>query len=339
MPDFNDDLISIIIPTYNVVNYLEECINSIMNQSYQNLEIFLVDDGSTDGSSELCDRLKSLDDRIVVIHKSNGGLSDARNHGIQIAKGNYIGFVDSDDWIASTMYEEMLLACKRNNAQIAVCGLYRVFKNSTEHFIPSTSGVYTKDQAITELLLGKEFGDQSCTKLYEAALFSDVSFPVGRLFEDIFTTYKLFLKAEKVVVIDQGYYYYRQREGSITLVEFNPKKIDLVSSIRSIMEDNRIITNDKWNRILSQRELNAIGWTLMDFFVASSSDVSIEKIMKDMFCKFRRNRVSVLCSSQFRSCKLLAVLSFFGFGFTRIAVSSFLSSMLAARKAEYYEQC
>lgn len=337
MPDINDDLISIIVPIYNVISYLEECIKSIVNQSYRNLEIILVDDGSTDGSSELCDRLQSQDDRIVVIHKSNGGLSDARNYGMKIAKGNYIGFVDSDDWIASSMYEDMLLACKKNNAQIAVCGMKRVFRNMTEQFVPSNSQVYTKEQAITELLLGREFGDQSCTKLYESKLFSDVSFPVGRQFEDIFTTYKLFLKANTVAVVDQSYYYYRQRGGSITLEKFNPKKIDLVYAIKSITKDKKISSNPKWISLLTQRELDAIGWTLIDYFTAEQTDGKIENTMKTMFKKFHDNRSTVLKDSRYRSCKYLAILSFLGFKSTKAVVSSVLTNKIMDRRIDYFD--
>lgn len=118
----NDILISVIVPIYNVEQFLSKCIQSIINQSYSRLEIILVDDGSTDDSPQICDEFKEKDKRIKVIHKKNGGLSDARNVGIEVASGEYIGFVDSDDYIDELMYEKLLNACIRNNSYISICG-------------------------------------------------------------------------------------------------------------------------------------------------------------------------------------------------------------------------
>ena len=125
------DKISIIVPIYNVKKYIQQCVESLINQTYKNLEIILIDDGSTDGCGELCDEFGKKDQRIHVIHKQNGGLSDARNKGIDVASGDYIGFVDSDDWISHNMYEKMLSSLKSVNADIAVCGWVEEFLNNS----------------------------------------------------------------------------------------------------------------------------------------------------------------------------------------------------------------
>lgn len=211
-------LVSIVVPVYKVESYLEKCITSIINQTYNDLEIILVDDGSPDSCPSMCDKYLLQDNRIRVIHKNNGGLSDARNAGIDIAKGEYICFVDSDDWVSLDMVERLLKACLDNNVYIATCSYYEV---SGEKFklnsICNGDKIVSIDDALCELIEAKTFKDFACNKIYNRHLFDEIRYPKGRNLEDIATTYKLFLKVNKIAMIETALYYYRiNRLGSIT---------------------------------------------------------------------------------------------------------------------------
>ena len=167
-------LISVIVPVYNVLPYLEKCIKSIICQTYSNLEIIIVDDGSTDGCSELCDSLKTLDDRIMVIHKENGGISDARNAGMLAAKGDYFGFVDSDDSIEPDMYEILLSNMEKYDAEVSCCRYTRVWLNGEVQPVGDTHEIkiYTGTEGLKEYLYGKTMDPFACNKLYKRELLT-----------------------------------------------------------------------------------------------------------------------------------------------------------------------
>lgn len=213
-----EELISIVVPVYNVEKYLKRCIESILNQTYKNIEIILVDDGATDNSGKMCDDFLNLDNRIKVIHKRNGGLSDARNHGIEIAKGKYIGFIDSDDYIESKMYELLYKNIVANNADISICDRFinyedgrQIIKNKKEEKF-----VMNKKEGLIELNSFKHFDMAVWNKLYKIELFKEIKFPVGKISEDYYTMYKLFDKSNVIVYDSTPMYHYYQREGSIS---------------------------------------------------------------------------------------------------------------------------
>lgn len=220
-----NEKISLIVPVYNVEKYLEKCVNSILKQTYKNLEIILVDDGSRDKSAEICDKLKKVDNRIIVVHKTNGGLSDARNAGIEIATGNYLGFIDSDDYIQNDMYEYLYKLIKENNGDISICDYKIIYEDEDFHVEKKINKIqtYTKIDAMKELLKKNQIQDYAWNKLYKRNLFSNIKYPVGRKMEDLGTTYKLFDKANKIIKGNQKKYFYLQRMGSIV----NNKTIDL----------------------------------------------------------------------------------------------------------------
>ena len=209
-------LISIIVPVYQVENYIDECIQSILKQTYSNLQIILIDDGTLDHSGEICDLYAKKDQRIEVIHKNNTGLSDTRNLGIRKAKGEYIGFVDSDDFISETMYEDMYYLIQKTQAQACICNLYivtnnqKVMKNEDEGI-----QVYDKMQILKEIILDKKIQSYACNKLYKKELFQNLAYPVGKKYEDIGTTFYLLEKCNKIVVTGKPEYYYIQRSDSI----------------------------------------------------------------------------------------------------------------------------
>lgn len=211
-----EDLISIIVPVYKVENYLSKCLDSIICQTYKNIEIILVDDGSPDNSGNICDNYAKKDSRIKVIHKENGGLSDARNAGLKIATGQYIGFVDSDDYIEKDMFETMYSLSKRYNAEISIVS-YNEWKNGMilNNMDSGELDVYNKTEAIKEILIDSKIQSYMWNKLFKKELFEDTEFPVGKNFEDIATTLKLFEKCEIIVRLEVAKYNYIRRDDSI----------------------------------------------------------------------------------------------------------------------------
>mgnify|MGYP004636798191 CR=1 FL=1 len=211
------ELISIIVPVYNVEKYLERCIKSIIGQTYKNIEIILVDDGSKDNSAKICDDFMKKDNRIKVIHKKNGGLSDARNAGIEISKGEYIGFIDSDDYIEKDMFETLYNLCKENNAEISMVSYYEYY-NGKLIAVRRSEKVekFDKISALKELLIDTKIQSHACTKLFKKELFEGMKFPINKSFEDIATTLKLFEKANYVALLEEPKYFYIRRDDSIT---------------------------------------------------------------------------------------------------------------------------
>jgi glycosyltransferase involved in cell wall biosynthesis len=224
------DLISVIVPVYNVEQYLEECVKSIQNQTYKNLEIILVDDGTKDNSGKMCDEFAKTDSRIKVIHKANGGLSDARNFGIDASNGKYIQFIDSDDYIDLDMLELLYNNLKKHNADISMCSNYVLTENNCR--LKGTGGfeVYTREEALKEILLDKKVRFYAWNKMFARKLFDEIRFPKGRVFEDILTIPRLFEKAEKVVLDDVPKYYYRQRNDSILHVQTKELRLAYINS-------------------------------------------------------------------------------------------------------------
>ena len=211
-----EDLISIVIPVYKVEKYLEKCIESVLKQTYTNLQIILVDDGSTDNCGKICDEYAKKDSRIEVIHKANGGLSDARNVGISKAKGRYIGFVDSDDYIKENMYEILLNLIKEYNADASICNLYDVIEGK-EYIRNKNNGIqeYSRLDILKEVLLDKNIQSYAWNKLYKKELFDEVKYPIGKKYEDIGTTFYIFEKCNKIVVTSEPEYYYLKRSDSL----------------------------------------------------------------------------------------------------------------------------
>lgn len=214
-----EKLISIIVAIYNIEDYLVRCLDSILAQTYDNLEILLVDDGSTDSSGEICDTYARKDERIRVIHKKNGGLSDARNAGLEVAAGAYIGFVDGDDWIEPDMYRAMYEACECHGAQMAACRYRQITKEGTIDGSTDLSVSLSRDEALEIYVCGHEqylLYHSVWSKLFSRDLILGQRFPVGRNSEDIMFTTRAFCRMERLVYLDRAYYnYVLDRDGSI----------------------------------------------------------------------------------------------------------------------------
>ena len=227
----SEELISVVIPVYNVETYLEECLQSVVDQTYQNLQIILVNDGSTDGSLTICKSFAQKDQRILALSQENAGLSAARNTGIKAATGKYITFIDSDDAIHPDMIEHLHNMLKQHNADMTVC--QKEFTNEESKAIPCDQ--YYPDRIIS--------GNRNCMKfffedngldttawgkLYKTEMFAEISYPEGKYHEDIYTTYRLIALCDKIVTSAQRLYFYRQRTGSIIHASFSPKHLDAV---------------------------------------------------------------------------------------------------------------
>ena len=228
--------ISVIVPVYNVEKYLAHCVHSILQQTYSDWELVLVDDGSTDKSGQICDDFVAQHKKIKVIHKTNGGLSDARNAGTMIAQGKYITYVDSDDWIAPNFIETLYSAITAANADVAVCDLVQ---NATEEIAferkRHESKIFDGPGAMEEMLYQTSFDTSACGKLYNAELMRKFCFPKGKLYEDLFLIYKVLFTAHKVVYIPQELYAYRKTTGSIMNQRFTLRMFDELDAADEIV--------------------------------------------------------------------------------------------------------
>ena len=236
-------LISIIVPIYNVRDYVCKCVESIQNQTYKNLEIILVDDGSTDGCEKICDRYAAIDNRVVVIHKVNGGLSDARNCGIDMCHGTLIGFVDGDDWVHPQMYEIMVDKLEKENSDIVTCGFEQYNEESFICHIESED-VNIKNIGGADALIDIETPlVVAWNKLYKRAIFDDLRYPLGRLHEDEFLIHRIFKKCNKITVISRALYFYTIRNDSI-IANMNEKRIN--DALDALEDRVNFAYGEKW---------------------------------------------------------------------------------------------
>jgi len=236
----NMPLISVIVPVYKVEKYLQRCVDSIRAQTYRNLEIILVDDGSPDDCGTLCDRFAVQDERIRVIHKENGGLSSARNAGIDIARGEYLGFVDSDDWIEHTMYETLLSAALRENVKLVCGGRYDFSERTGERTVglcPKREEVISGEELTRRIFTWNGLDSAAWDKLYHRSLFAAIRYPLGRINEDLPVTYKLAFAAGKAAMVSKPLYNYYHRPGSITTAAVSEKVFHYTQNTESVYKD------------------------------------------------------------------------------------------------------
>lgn len=233
----NTPLITVIIPVYNVEKYIENCVDSILNQTYRNLEILLVDDGSTDNSGVICDAYAAKDHRVVVVHKENGGLSDARNAALDMAKGAYITLVDSDDYVTKDYVAYMYSLLQEYNADISACELKKIYSDGEELDIcQEHPELLTASEALEHLLYQRKVAPCAVCKLYKREIFEEIRYPKGMHYEDLATIYKVLHKCRKVVLGKEQKYYYYQRSNSIMNDTFNPKKMHRIQVANELKE-------------------------------------------------------------------------------------------------------
>lgn len=295
-------LISVIVPVFNIEHYLPDCLESILAQTYRNLEVILVDDGSTDGSAAVCEAYAQKDSRIRVIHKENGGVSSARNTGLDAARGELIGFVDGDDQIAPDMYMVLFEALVKHGADISSCDvnmLYGREKCSTEN----TSGnfrIWRGEAGVINLLSKAEMAPSVCNKLYVNTLFSELRFSDGiSVNEDYLANYYLYKAAKMSVHVDVPLYFYLKREGSCTMSSFDQKQVQQLDVARIILDD----LTEKLPELLVYGEKHLL-CSLISVYNHSLSVRGYEELRKEIrleLCRYRPNlTLQKLCSVKFR---------------------------------------
>lgn len=290
------EIISVVVPVYNVEKYLNRCVNSILNQTYNNLEIILVDDGSTDNSGKICDSYKS-DSRVQVIHKSNGGLSSARNAALPYITGNYVTFIDSDDWIDPNMIRIMYNNAINNHAEISVVGYYMAPEDDEDIYSyfgsDTTCTVMTRKEALATYLLHDGLGVTVWGKLWKKNLWDTVKCPEGKLHEDQYTTYKLLDQANRIVFDKHPLYYYFQRSTSIGHSKFSNKTYDLYYGIR---EEYQYIVG-KYPDLKNAMEIASCIWEIAFINIMIRSNAEEPNVIKNVQ-KHVRSSIKLLISSK-----------------------------------------
>lgn len=296
-------LISVIVPIFNVEKYLNRCVDSIINQTYENLEIILVDDGSTDGCPGICDDYAKKDSRIKVIHKENGGLSDARNAGMKTACGEYISFVDSDDWIDLQTYSLVLQKMLDTQSQI---GAFNIISVSDGDFSPDLSDkfeVFDSQTAIENTIDDIKVKTVAWNKLYHRSVLKDLSFKVGRLNEDEFFTFYALDKADRIVYLYRQCYYYYQRPNSI-MGSYNIKRLDMLDGVRERMS----FTKEHYPEIYPKAKLSFCGCCVYQYQMLLRNK-KVDKY-KEGKQKIKKLRSTVkLTSAEVESCRFIERIS------------------------------
>ena len=296
--------ISIIVPVYNVEQYLERCVESILKQTMTNFELILINDGSSDNSGQVCDELAKRDSRIVVYHKENGGLSDARNYGIDKATSDYVGFVDSDDFVDEDMYEILLSNLLKYDSEISFCRLNDVYN---DEIIKDNTGnnpyLMNSEQAIKMILEAKIFSVTAVNKLYKKSLFDQIRFEKGKIAEDAFIMVDLLSRCEKIAATEAKKYYYMHRENSITTQKFTPKFLNVIEAY----EKNAKIISEKYPNLKYQADTR-ICWAY--FYVLDrllkDEEYKDGKLEIELIQYLKKNKRFILNNSLFNSKRKLS---------------------------------
>ena len=277
--------VSIIVPVYNVEQYLEDCIDSMLNQTLKDIEIILVDGHSTDKSGYICDKYKKIDSRIKVIHTEDKGVSYSRNIGIKAAKGDFIGFVDSDDYIDKDMYKKLYDLCIENSSEISVCKLGRKVDGKIINYEDNEFfKVMDNEEAMEELFKGTLYRFSLCNKLFKKDLFKQITFPEGRIHEDLSTTYKLFANANKVSYINYIGYIYVKRNNSILTSKYTKKRLDAFIGWSEILD----FINDKYPK-LKDMVYACYTYACIDHMYYILNQVQSKNEKKELLCVIKKN--------------------------------------------------
>ncbi|MBQ2676711.1 MAG: glycosyltransferase [Clostridia bacterium] len=290
--------ISIIVPVYKVEDLLDKCVNSILNQTFRDFELILVDDGSPDNCGKMCDEYAKKDSRIRVIHRENGGLSAARNSGLDVAVGKYIGFVDSDDYIHERMYEQLYNNITKHDADVACCGITEQFL-SGEHLMYEQCDAMVCDagKALGTIMQGKYMSYILCCKLFKASCLEGIRFIEGKLYEDIFFTVDYIQNVSKMVIDNEPLYYYYRRGGSITTSAVTQRDYDLLDAYGKNIE----LVNEKFPELKSVADFRYF-WSrfvLLDRILLSDKPYS-HFMYKELVKVLRKNTFKILKIPYFR---------------------------------------
>lgn len=280
------DKISVIVPIYKVEDYLHRCVDSIINQTYTNLEIILVDDGSPDNCPIICDEYAKKDSRIKVIHKKNGGLSDARNAGLEIATGEYIGFVDSDDWIHKDMYSILYNEIKKEFCDIVECNAIKTKNqiNDIDFEYEYKIFSYTSEKAMEALILETVIQQTVWNKLYKREVVKNILFEQGKVHEDEFWTYQVISNCNNLIHIDLDLYYYFQRDDSIMGNNYSLKRLDAIEG----RYNRYLFICNNYPKLSNKAKLNLFYISI--YYLQQSMRISKSKEYKTSY-KFIKNMI------------------------------------------------
>lgn len=284
-----NSLISVIVPIFKVEEYLSRCVDSILNQTYKNLEIILVDDGSPDNCGKICDDYVDKDNRIKVVHKKNGGLSDARNAGIAVATGEYISFIDSDDYIALDFFETLYNTMQSEKSYIVECSVVKFYED--DHFDDfcdnNIINNYNTQEGLSGLISENPFKQHVWNKLYKSSLVLDIPFAVGRLNEDEFWTYQIFGRAKKITRINKTMYYYFQRKGSIMGTSYSLRRLDALEGKMNRQE----YIEKNFPKLVTQAKIDLFGSCMFAYQnVLKYMQGEEKKKAKDIIYKYKEKR-------------------------------------------------
>lgn len=297
--------ISIIVPVYNVAQYLHKCVDSILAQTFQNFELILVDDGSPDESGRICDDYAQQDNRVYVIHKSNGGLSSARNAGIEVAKAPYLAFVDSDDYVSAEMYQGLFEDITESNADMAICGIYDVYGKQAPKILPPVKEIVSAHDATKMILEAKLISVHAVNKLYRRELFDEVRYPEGSITEDAAVIFSLVAQCERIAVNTKQQYYYVHREDTISSAHFAPRDLATIqiwaSNEQQVIEQYPDLKNEVHTRVCWAN------FIVLDKIVLSEHWQQFEE-RKDIVRYLKRNRQFILKNQTFTRGRKLAFL-------------------------------
>jgi glycosyltransferase involved in cell wall biosynthesis len=292
--------VSVIVPVYKVENYIRKCVDSIRNQTLTDIEIILVDDGSPDQCGKICNEYREKDPRIKVIHKKNGGISDARNAGLEIVTGDYIGFVDSDDYVSPTMFEVLYSLCVENYTMISGCDLAYVYDGDDEKFcehssenvyVLSSSDFYSKMLDVQDYVRSGVWN-----KLYKRELFKGVKFPNAAIAEDVGTVYKVIFKTDKISYISKPMYYYlKQRIGSLTNQKYSSKEYDRIRMNNEMVE---YIKNNQPELLITVMGFRAVNCHLSVLNIMIKSGVNDKQTISLLQKELRSNMKYIIKSNQ-----------------------------------------
>ena len=292
------ELVSVIVPVYNVEKYLKKCVDSILSQSYQNIEVILINDGSLDGSGEICEAYAKKDERIKYITQNNSGLGKTRNRGIEEASGKYLLFVDSDDYIENTMIEKLYHNITESHADVASCGVYNVYRQKC---IPQCEKeekfLCDVEKAFGLLLVGEKIPGSSCNKLYRSELLDKVKFPEGVLYEDVKFHLDLMQIIQSVHVDTTPLYYYVHREESITTKKFDSSAMSFIY----FYEETLKVVQQKYPSVITQARFKLF-WAYFALLDGIIQQDDYQKIPE--YCKIvrylKRNTIRILKNPYFR---------------------------------------
>lgn len=287
------ELVTVVVPVYEAERFLDRCVESIVKQTYKNIEVILVDDGSSDNSPNICEQWAERDSRVIVIHQNNSGVSVARNIGLSNANGQYVMMVDSDDYICSTMIERMCEVMKIQNVDMVICDFEKGNKDKYlfEYNQENEIKIMNPEMALKEIYKNDKSALQYVApwaKLYKKVLFDGIMYPEGKIFEDIYVTHKLILKCQKIGVISQKMIYYYQHSESIMNCRFHVKKLDYLEALKERIEIYQQNNLEELRNIAYDEYLHSLIWEYSrarDILQNKEAIAKIKKSYHDAYVK------------------------------------------------------